>query len=281
MSDISDVFASDGLVSNRGEVVSPVETSAQANLLGVVSTDGIDNLFLKFLPFSPGTSTEVNVGSSCRLIEDFVEADSGLVLVAFSNSMPETEGFFLARVVHRLEELLILEIADRVPVDNHIEIVGLSPFNALVKLFEIAVPTDFINPLGVNGETNDVSAPCSSLCEDFFVVSAVSYHLVEIREAETTENERVTSFGYEVIAFNANRTESAFFCLGSFACSERQKCCSEKKDFFHGYKGDELGFAYVAMNRNTRWPRELYRSNTRWPHKRVSILTRERGWTSH
>ena len=95
------------LIGHGGEVISPVESGAQADGVGVVGADGVNDLLLEGFPLSPcAGACSVDGG----LVEYLVEGNLGLVLITLGYGTPELECLGLGGVVHGRCVTLLFEV---------------------------------------------------------------------------------------------------------------------------------------------------------------------------
>jgi hypothetical protein len=191
----------DRVFAHRREVVAPVEPRHEGDRRGVVCANRADD-FLHHRPvLLPRQRAEL--AALDGLVEELVEPDHRVAGVTFGNLPPEVEGFRERGVVHVSGEALRTEVADRVPVDDHVHPQLARPLDPLVQQREKRLLATIPPPSRVNRDAHDVGVPGTCRLEVFAVPLPARLEPVRVGKGDTPEDDGLPGVVDEAVPVHA------------------------------------------------------------------------------
>ena len=126
-----------------------------------------------------------------RLVEQLVERDGIVAMEVRGDRPPKRQRLRFRRVVHRRLEHLGLQIADRVPVDDHIEAELRAPVDCLVQQFEVTRRRAFAPRHRMHRQPHEIGAHVLHRHKELAVPPPLPRQLVGIGDRQPAKQHRL------------------------------------------------------------------------------------------
>jgi hypothetical protein len=163
---------------------------------------------------------------------------------------PEIEGLLFGGIVgggriqlrRYREELAFRQVADAVPVDDHIEAFLLGHPHSLVQQLEVILLAMNAPSRRVDGEPDDVGAPRFCRFKVIRLPLAVAFEFVRIARRQAAENDGLAIGRDKPVALHADPAE-----LGRSRRAEQTHTKTEEQDSFHDFSNRPMQLALVFL----------------------------------
>src|SRR5579862_1317246 len=125
----------------------------------------------------------------------------------FGHGGPEIERFLPRGIVSRRrikfrgsgEKFFLVQIADAVPVNNHVQSFLPGPADALVKQLEVLFLSVDVPGRRMHGDSHDIRAPRFNHFEVMFVPLAIALQLVGVAGVQSAKDDGLAVGGHKMI----------------------------------------------------------------------------------
>lgn len=131
-----------------------------------------------------------------------IEGDRVVAGVMAGHDPPETVGLLLRGLVHRVLEELGLQVADAVPVENHVHVQFRTPADRLVQELDVFGRGPLPPGDRVDGDADQVPAHFLDLHEMPLAPVPLHLKLVGIGDRQSAENDRFPVGIDELVSFD-------------------------------------------------------------------------------
>ncbi len=206
VTDIANTRCVDRIVRDVFQIVRPVKTRDERNGGVTGFADGGDEFFHHVLPLTPCAAAKP-VACDGGFVEQFKKCNRGVALVTRRDGLPERQRFIPRGIIHYMLIAFILQVADTVPVDDHIQLLRCREFDTFVEQFQVFFLPAF-PPCGrMHGKPHDVRAPAFHFPEVAFVPVTDTLELVGVAGVQSAEYDRTAIGRDKTIAFDADLWE--------------------------------------------------------------------------